>query len=80
MSEMFSSCEKTSRERPKSAPYLRLKTVKGDPLTLKKSQKKSYIVIFEQCHSAGNCERGTLREFLTSIMLQNIDTDEGGTL
>ena len=46
------SLYKTSRERPKSAPYLRLKIEKG----------------------------GTLCDFLTSIVLQNIETNEGGTL
>ena len=36
------------------------------------------IEIFEQCHSAKNCKRGTLWEFLTSIVLQNVETNEGG--
>ena len=34
--------------------------------------------IFEQCHSAEKCKRGTLCDFLTSIVLQNIETNEGG--
>ena len=33
--------------------------------------------IFEQCHSAEKCERGTLWDFLTSIVLQNDETNEG---
>ena len=35
-------------------------------------------MIFEQCHSAEKCKRGTLWDFLTSIVLQNIETNEGG--
>ena len=34
----------------------------------------------EQCHSAEKCERGTLWDFLTSIVLQNIETNERETL
>ena len=37
-------------------------------------------VIFEQCHSVKKCKRGTLWDFSTSIVLQNIETNEGGTL
>ena len=44
------------------------------------SQKIFFNEIFEQCHSAEKCKRGTLRYFLTSIVLQNIETNEGGTL
>ena len=33
--------------------------------------------IFEQCHSAKKCERETLWDFLTSILLQDIETNEG---
>ena len=52
--------------------------MKGDPLeTLKKILK---FEIFEQCHSAENCKRGTLWDFLTSIVLQNIKKIEGETL
>ena len=47
-----SAQQKTSRERPKSALYIRLKIVKG----------------------------GTLWDFLTSTVLQNNETNEGGTL
>ena len=35
-------------------------------------------MIFEQCHSAEKCKRGTLWDFLRSIVLQNIETNEGG--
>ena len=33
--------------------------------------------IFEQCHSAENYKRGTLWDFLTSIVLQIIEKIEG---
>ena len=33
---------------------------------------------FLKCHSAEKCKRGTLCDFLTSIVLQNIETNEGG--
>ena len=32
--------------------------------------------IFEQCYSAENCKRGTIWDFLTSILLQFIETLE----
>ena len=35
-------------------------------------------MIFEQCHSVEKCKRGTLWDFLTSIVLQNIETNERG--
>ena len=35
---------------------------------------------FEQSHSAEKSERGTLWDFQTSIMFQNIKKIEGGTL
>ena len=35
---------------------------------------------FEQSHSAEKSERGTLWDFQTSIMFQNIKNIEGGTL
>ena len=35
---------------------------------------------FEQSHSAEKSERGTLWDFQTSIMFQNIKKNEGGTL
>ena len=34
-------------------------------------------MIFEQCHSAEECKR-TLWDFLTSIVLQNIERNGGG--
>ena len=46
----------------------------------KNFQKKFLNEIFEQCHSAKKCKRGTLWDFLTSIVLQNIETNEGETL
>ena len=45
---------------------------------MKKFPKNFFNEIFEQCHSAEKCERGTLCDFLTSIVLQNIETNEGG--
>ena len=51
-----------------------MKKLKGDLWRLKKSKNE----IFEQCHSAQICKRGTLWDFLTSIMLQNIEANEGG--
>ena len=48
-------------------------------MTLKNFQKKFLEkVIFEQCHSAEKCKGGTLWDFLTSIVLQNVETNEGG--
>ena len=37
-------------------------------------------MIFGQCHSAENCKRGTFWCFLTSIVLQNNETNEGDPL
>ena len=37
-------------------------------------------MIFEQCHSAKKCQGGTLWDFLTSVVLQNTEAKEGGTL
>ena len=55
------------------------KKMRGDPLkTLKNSQKKSKIEIFERCHSAKNVKGGTLWDILTFILLQIIETIEGG--
>ena len=46
-------------------------TIKKFPLeTLKKFEKEIKIEYFEQCHSAENCKRGTLWDFLTTIVLQ----------
>ena len=36
--------------------------------------------IFERCHSAGNCKKEDPLGFLTFIVLQNIETNEGETL
>ena len=60
----------------------KLKKIEGETLRRheKISQKNFLNEIFEQCHSAEKCKRGTLCEFLTSIVLQNIETNEGGTL
>ena len=44
------------------------------------SQKILKIEIIEQCHTAENSKRGTLCDFLTSTVLQNIETNGGRTL
>ena len=44
------------------------------------SRKIFQTEIFEQCHSAEKLKRGTLCNFLTSIVLQNIERNEGVTL
>ena len=73
----------TRRERPKSAPYLRLKDSKrtskcqsigelGTPFMKKKFEKKS--------HNAEKTESGTLWDFSTSILSENTKKIEGGTL
>ena len=41
---------------------------------------KCQVKYFEQSHSPEKYERGTLRDFQTSIMFQNIKKNEGGTL
>ena len=57
------------------------KKMKGGPFgDMKIFPKKFFNEIFEQCHSAEKCKRGTLCDFLTCIVLQNIETNEGGTL
>ena len=55
------------------------KKLKGGPFgDMKKFPKNFFNEIFEQCHSAEKCKRGALCDFLTSIVLQNIETNEGG--
>ena len=51
--------------------------MKGEPERLEKSSEKKFDEIFEQCHSAEKCKRGTLWDFLTSIVLQNIGKTKG---
>ena len=53
------------------------KKIEAGPLgDLEKFPKKNFQnEIFEQCHSAEKCKRG---EFLKSIVLQNIERNEGG--
>ena len=45
---------------------------------MKNFPKKNLNEIIEQYHSAEKRKRGTFCEFLTSIVLQNIETNEGG--
>ena len=59
----------TSRERPKSALYLRLKIVKGGPFGLCETPDGCKI---------GENKGGPLGDFQTSIMFQNIKKIEGG--
>ena len=47
---------------------------------LKYFRKKNYNEIFEQCHSAENVKGGAIWDFLTFIVVQNIETIEGETL
>ena len=83
----------TSRERPKSALYLRLKIVKKrDPFVSqcqKKYERGGTLWNFLTCKKKGpfrvtvpkKYERGgTLWNFLTSLVLQDIGTNEGETL
>ena len=57
------------------------KKMEGGPFgDIKNFPKKIFFEIFKQCHSGEKCKRGTLCDFLTSIVLQNIETNEGGTL
>ena len=55
-----------------------LKKIEGGPFGDMKNFQKKFNEIFEQCHSAEKCKRGTLCDFLTSIVLQNIETNEEG--
>ena len=58
-----------------------MKKIKGGPL--RDFSKISEIFLnetFEQCQSAEKSKKGTLWDFLTSIVLQNIETNEGETL
>ena len=58
-----------------------LKKIEGGPFgDMKKFPKNFFNEIFEQCHSAEKCKRGALCDFLTSIVLQNIEPNEWGTL
>ena len=59
-----------------------MKKIEGGPFGDLKKFPKNFLkkVIFEQCHSAEKCNRGTLWDFLTSIVLQNTERNEGGTL
>ena len=55
-----------------------MKKIEGGPFGDFKKFLKKFLkkVIFEQCHSAEKCKR----DFLTSIVLQNIERNEGGTI
>ena len=47
-------------------------------LGLRKPNFKTKIITFEKSHKAENCERGVLRDFLTSILLRYFKKIEGG--
>ena len=69
----------TSRERLKSAPYLRLKKRKTD--FWKKLEIFEKIFSFKKkSHSAEKCKRGTLLDLLTYIPLQNMKKLEEGSI
>ena len=57
-----------------------MKKNEGEPFGALKIFFKIKNEVFEQSHSAEKCRMGTLRDFLTSIMLQNVETNEGGIL
>ena len=82
---------RTSRERPKSAPYLRLKNNKRTskysllqyPFEEKLKKNTIFFEIFlvsRKSHSAETCKMGPFGSFLTSILLQNRQKNEGWTL
>ena len=55
--------------------------MKRDPCAIFKIfRKKLENEIFEPCHSAEKCKRGTLWNFVTSTVLQIIETNEGDPL
>ena len=79
--------KKTSRERPKSAPYLRLKNSKRTSKcqvlssTVPKKISKSFLNFFEvsgKSHCTEKCKRGPFGCFSTSILLQNRKKMKGG--
>ena len=57
-----------------------LKKLKGGPFgDMKKFPKKIFLMRFLNSVTVPkNVKRGTLCDFLTSIVLQNIETNEGG--
>ena len=55
--------------------------IEGDTWEIFKYFRKKYLnEIFEQYHSAENVTGGTLWDFLRSIVLQNIETNEEETI
>ena len=65
----FVMCKKGSIEK---TPVFKKKTKFGYcVLGLRKPNFKTKIIRFEKSHNAENCKRGALRDFLTSILLQN---------
>ena len=54
--------------------------IEGGPFGDFKKFPKKFLkkVIFEQCHSAEKSKTGAPWNFLTSIVLQNIERNEGG--
>ena len=55
--------------------------MKGGPFgDMKKNSQKNFLMRFLNSVTVPKMKRGTLCNFLTSIVLQNIETNEGGTL
>ena len=95
--QFFDVFVETSRERPKSAPYLRLKNNKRTskcqvfsstvPVWGKIEKKIRFFFEFfknflvsRKSHSAELCKMGPFGSFLTSILLQNRQKNEGWAL
>ena len=62
----------TSRDRPKSAPYLRLKNSKRTSKCQSIGEFGTFHEIFLKSHNAEKTERETLWDFSTSILLQKM--------
>ena len=73
---------KTSRERPKSAPYLRLNKTRK-PLFLQLETAIFFDFIFEvsgKSHSTEKCKRGTLWDFLNIHSVAKYQKIDGGAI
>ena len=68
----------TSRERPKSAPYLRLKKAKGLQNVKVLVNWGPFYEFFLKSDYAEKTGRGTLLDFSTSILWENIKKLKGG--
>ena len=70
----------TSRERPKSAPYLRLKNSKRTSKRQSIGELGTLLwkKFFKKSHNAEKLKGGTLWDFSTSILTENIKNWKGG--